>query len=334
MTFARPDLLWLLLSAPLAGLLATWAWQRRLRDTNRWSSRELWRRLLPGYRPRRLAARVLLLGLAVAGTVLGLAGPRWGITEEVVEQRGADVVFVIDSSLSMSATDVAPDRLSVAKALVRRLLERLPGDRIGLVQAEGDGQVMAPLTLDRAVIDLLLDSLQPASLPTPGTRLATGLEKALELLPPESSSSTAVVLVSDGEDHGEDHEAIGRALARSGVTVHTIAVGTREGGPLPLPGGSRGYKRDRAGEVVVSRLEPGWLAELTRATGGVHVEASGGGQGLEPVLAALRGATERTTGTEVLRQPTERFPWFLGASLGAILLLMATPPFARDEEGP
>ena len=333
MTFARPELLWLLVTAPIAAVLAGLLWRRRLRDTARWSGRELWGRLLPGYRRGRLVLRVVLLGLAVAGLAGALAGPRWGLTEREVRHRGRDLVLVIDSSLSMSARDVQPDRLAVAKALTARLVQQLPGDRFALVQTEGEGQVMAPLTLDRGVIDLLLDSLAPASLPTPGTRLAQGLEKALELLPEETADHGSILLLTDGEDHGEDHGEIARELRRRRVTVHAVAIGTREGGPIPLAG-TGGYKRDRAGTVVVSRLEPDWLRQIAGETGGVYLEARGGGQSLDPLVDALRGGPTHATGTEIVQEETERFPWLLGLSLAAVLGLLLVPPFAPAESTP
>jgi Ca-activated chloride channel family protein len=150
----------------------------------------------------------------------------------------------------MAAPDLRPDRLTVAKLLARQLVSSLAGHRLGLVQTEGQGEVLAPLTLDRSVVDLFLDSLTPASLPTPGTRLSQGLGRALLLFPPQEGSRRVVVVISDGEDHGEDWDAAVPLLQRSGVIVHAIGVGTRAGSLLPLPaagGVGAGYKLDQDG---------------------------------------------------------------------------------------
>src|SRR5918996_357587 len=128
-----PRLLWLALLAPLAGAAAAaWLWRRRLAADAAWASRALWDRLLPAYAPGRLRVSVTCLALAVLGTSLALARPRWGAGKQEVERRGVDVVFLIDSSLSMASADVPPSRLYVAKSLVRRMARAMPGDRVGL----------------------------------------------------------------------------------------------------------------------------------------------------------------------------------------------------------
>src|SRR5260370_20848774 len=176
---AAPRLLWLLALAPLAAVAAAGLWRRRLRADAAWAARGLWDRLLPSFSRRRLALSVACLTLSVAGTALALARPRWGGAEEKVERRGVDVVFLLDSSLSMAAPDVPPSRLFVAQAMVRRLGQAMPGDRLALVQTEGEGMLLAPLTLDCPVLDRLLYTIQPCPLPHPGTELATGLDTAL-----------------------------------------------------------------------------------------------------------------------------------------------------------
>ncbi|HMB52572.1 MAG TPA: VWA domain-containing protein, partial [Thermoanaerobaculia bacterium] len=257
MDFAAPGLLWLALAAPAAALVAALLWRRRLAADAAWAARGLWDRLLVTYSRHRLALSVTLLAVAVAGTALALARPRWGGVEQEVERRGVDVVFVLDSSLSMSARDVVPSRLGVAESVIRTLVRQMPGNRVALVQAEGSGVVLTPLTLDGAVIDLLLDAVEPGSLPKPGTELAPSLDSALELYAETGPEHRVLVLLSDGEDHGGRLDAEVERLRREGVVVIAIGVGTLPGAPIPLPrvaGRRDDYKRDDAGDVVISRL--------------------------------------------------------------------------------
>lgn len=345
MLFAHPDWLWLLIAVPLVGLLTTLCWRRRRRATAAWAARTLWNRLLPSDNPRRTVALALLLSLTVAATITALAQPRWGQSEQQVERQGVDIVFVLDTSLSMATRDVLPNRLWVAQTLVRRLVQDLPGHRVALVQAEGDGVVMAPLTSDAAVIDLLLDTVQPGSLPTPGTELAPSVERALELFPDTEGRHRVIVLISDGEDHGSNLDRLGNRMRDDGVVLHAIGVGTREGKPLELPdlvgdttghdafSGGPEYKRDEEGNVVVSRLIEASLEGLSRTTGGHYLRAEGAATDPSSIIERIEAMEKRSYGSEVVNTLEERFQWPLAAAILALGLQLFVAPFdPRSEE--
>lgn len=344
MTWTRPDLLWFLWLGPLFGLLAGWAWRRRVAATTSWSARGLWKRLLPGYSPVRLTLLPCLFAAAIVGVLLALAQPRWGTSEIQVERQGVDVVFVLDTSLSMATRDTPPDRLWVAQTLIRRLVQGLPGHRVALVQAEGDGVVMVPLTADSAVVDLLLDAVLPGTLPLPGTELARSLERALALFPAGGSRHQVLILVSDGEDHGQGLPAITTKLKTRGIATYTIGVGTVEGKPLELPpapgsvsagsgsarpGSPVEYKRDEEGNVVVSRLMEASLETLSRETGGVYVRATDAAAVLEPILEPIGEMDHKVLGSEDLMTLEDRFQWPLGLAIAALGLHLLISPFRR-----
>jgi Ca-activated chloride channel family protein len=331
MSFAAPQLLWLALLAPLAAALAAMLWRHRLAADAAWAARGLWDRLLPAYRPARLALSVALLGLAVLGAMLALARPRWGGSTEKVDRRGVDVVFVVDSSLSMAAPDVAPSRLFVARSLVRRMVEAMPGNRVALVQTEGQAMMLTPLTLDGAVLDLLLDTVEPASLPRPGTELASGLDTALRLFGHESHKHRALVLLSDGEDFGGGLDAAAARLKEEGVVLFAFGIGTPQGSTLPLPDG--GVKRDETGTVVVSRLHEENLEPLARRTGGEYLRVTGAGADPAPIVDQIDRLEKQTVESEMVSTRDERFQWPLGLAAAALLLYLAVGPFAAVREG-
>ncbi|MEM7585972.1 MAG: VWA domain-containing protein [Acidobacteriota bacterium] len=334
MDFAAPLWLWMLIAAPITGLVVAWCWRRRQQAAAAWAARSLWDRLLPTHDPNRLIAWNLLLVVGVAGVALGLSRPRWGATEQQVERQGVDIVFVLDTSLSMATRDVQPSRLWVAQTLIRRLVEELPGNRIALVQAEGDGVVMVPLTADGAVIDLLLDAVQPGSLPTPGTELRPSLERALALFPEGGGKHRALVLLSDGEDHGTDLEKILPRLREEGVVVHAIGVGTREGKPLELPQFETGtpieYKRDESGNVVVSRLMEDTLERLTRETDGVYLRATSAAMDPGALISRIQAMEKQSYGSEVVNTLEERFQWPIGLAVLTLILHLLLSPFRRE----
>ena len=326
MIFAEPDSLWLMVAAPITLLLAALFWQRYLGNLRAWAREGVWERL--GLRLQRphLWVSTLGLGLAVLAVAFALARPRWGTSEQIVERQGVDVVFVLDSSMSMAAADVAPSRLEIAKTLVRRLAAELPGHRVALVQAEGEGLVLAPLTVDTAVLDLLLDTIEPGSLPRPGTQLDSALEEALKLYPPDGEKHRALVLISDGEDHGGGLERSIQALKDAGVLIHTLGVGTRRGSPIPLPNGEQRFKLDGDGRVIVSRLNETVLEQLASETGGIYLQVSS--PGIEPgeIARAISAMERRSFESESLEILAERFQWPLAVAAFALVLHLAAVP--------
>ena len=337
MVFAESQWLWLLLAVPLLAGIAAWCWRRRLKSAARWSSRGLWDRVMPGHDPARIAASVVLFGIALAGVALALAQPRWGTGEQQVERQGVDIVFVLDTSLSMATRDVLPNRLWVAQTLVRQMAQDLPGHRVALVQAEGDGVVMVPLTSDVAVLDLLLDAVQPGSLPTPGTEMAPALERSLELFPEGDGKHRVIVLLSDGENHGRRLEEAAEKLRDNGTVVHTVGIGTRDGKPLELPeaatGAALAYKTDEDGQVVVSRLIEESLETLSRKTGGHYLRAEGAATDLRPIVSRIEAMEQRSYGSETINTLEERFQWPLALALLALGLHLALSPFRPAQSG-
>jgi tetratricopeptide (TPR) repeat protein len=328
MNFAEPRLLWLLLLAPAAAAAGAWLWRRRLAADAAWASRGLWDRLLPAYAPRRLSLSVAMLALAVLGASLALARPRWGGGEQTVERKGVDVVFLVDSSLSMGAEDVSPSRLFVAKALVRRMARTMPGNRLGLVQMEGTGLVLAPLTLDGAVLDMLLDAVDPGSLPEPGTEIAPGIEAAVRLFGEGSEKHRILVLLSDGEDHGGGVAPQIDNLKEHGVVVHALGIGTPEGARVPIPGTGT-HKRERDGSFVQSRLQEDALEDVARETGGSYLRVTSAAADLAPVLRQIDQMEKRTLESQTVSTLEERFQWPLALAALALFVHLAVGPFVE-----
>lgn len=326
MIFGQPKLLWLLLLVPAAAALAAWLWRRRLDADAAWASRGLWNRLRPAYAPRRIAFSVACLALALLGAALALAQPRWGSGTQEVERKGVDVVFLVDSSLSMAARDVAPSRLFVAKTLVRRMVRSMPGNRVGLVQTEGTGMVLAPLTLDGGVLDLLLDTIEPGSLPNPGTELAPGLETALRLFGEGGEKHRVLVVLSDGEDHGGGIEERIAQLKENGVVVHALGIGTTEGARIPIPG-TPTFKKDADGSFILTRLHEDVLEGLARGTRGTYLRVASAAADPTPLLAHIDRMEKRTMEKQTLSTLEERFQWPLGLSILALALYLAVGPF-------
>ncbi len=320
MRFAEAGMLWLLLALPLLGVAAWAAAVRRRRAIEAFAGGPAH---LDAFRSEvgrhRRATRVLLLLAAAAFGILAAARPQWGTRVEPVTRKGVDVAIVLDTSASMSARDVPPDRFGLARQDARLLLDRLAGDRVALVTFAGRGTTVCPLTPDVTAAGLFLDTIEPDDTSAPGTALADAVRAALQALGPASSSRSrgrAVVLLSDGEDHeGTIDEAV-ESLRSAGVTVLAVGCGTPDGAPIPA--GDGGYKKDRSDKVVTTRLEEDVLQKLAVDTGGRVFRASAGGAEIEEIAHTLAGMESSESATVLRARYEERYQIPLGIALAAL----------------
>lgn len=333
MEFSTP--LWLVALAAVPALLAVEAWcVRRDRErTARLVARALWPKVIERPAEWWRWLRLGLLAAGVVGLAVALAGPRWGMVREKVEREGVDVVFVVDTSGSMAAEDVQPNRFFLARAALASLLDALEGDRVALVALEGEAFPLVPLTLDAGAVGLFLETMEPGIVPTPGTSLGAGIEAALTLFVDEQRANKVIVLVSDGEDLEDSIEGGLRAARGKGVVVHAVGVGTAEGAPVPHfdgEGRRAGFKKDRDGTVVVSRLHEAALQRLARETGGQYVRVSPAGAGAWQIAAAVRGMEQKSLAQEYSYRPKERYQWPLGFAMLAFTAGLLLPlPWRR-----
>ncbi|MCI0566644.1 MAG: VWA domain-containing protein, partial [Acidobacteria bacterium] len=271
MPFGEPRALMLLLLIPLLGVLLGVVRLRRKRLLRRLGQEELVARLLETPGAPRWVIRVALILLAGTFLALALARPQWGAKVEEVRRKGVDVIIAMDVSSSMLAEDVKPSRLARAREEVATLIDSLEGDRVGLVAFAGEATVACPLTLDYSAAKVFLDVLDPALVPVPGTAIASAIRKSSEAFGSKEKRYKVLVLITDGEDHEKDAVAAAREAAAEGVVIYTLGVGSGSGSPIPVrgtDGSGGGYKKDREGKIVTSRLDPVKLAEIAEAAGG------------------------------------------------------------------
>jgi Ca-activated chloride channel family protein len=316
--------LWLAAAVP--GLAAAWAllaWaDARRRGVARalGNERTLARVTEDAALRRRWSTGLRLAALALL--FLALAGPRWGV--DLIETRGSarQVVVAVDTSLSMRATDVHPSRLDRAKSSLSLLLDQLKGDRVGVVAFAGDAQVICPLTADVDAAKEILSSLEVGAVPVPGTAIGTAIRVSAAMIGRYPGAKT-VVLLTDGEDHGSDPVAAAREAAANGVRLYAIGIGTPEGEPIPLEGG--GYKKDKHGTTVVSRLGEKALSDAAAATGGAYYRTSPGEDEISDIVAKVKAGDPARGLTGTTTRWRNRYAWPLSLAFLLILLEMALP---------
>jgi len=334
--FDSPTWLFALLALPLVAALEAWLTRRDRDRLARIVARPLWDRVVRRPDERWRLARLALLLLGVAGLVVALARPQWGIVRERVEREGVDVVLVLDTSGSMATPDVSPSRFFLARQSLLQLMSRLEGDRFALVAFEGEAYPLVPLTLDADAVGLFLETVEPGIVPAPGTSLGTGLAKGLDAFVDQERRNKVLVLVSDGENlEGEVDQAVRRAR-ETGVVVHTVAVGTEAGQPVPeldAQGRQTGYKRDASGQPVVSRVDTATLETIARGTGGQAFRLTAADTSLSALASVIEGMERRTLAREWSYRRRERFqaPLALGLACLAAGLLVPPPRLRRAQ---
>jgi Ca-activated chloride channel homolog len=327
-SFARPDLLPLVLFVPAILALALWLYaRRRRRIALAFSDAQLLERLGGRALLRFPAARLVVLVTAGAALAVAAAGPRWGVRATEGRALALNVVIAADISKSMLAQDVEPNRLERARLFSRRLLRELSGDRFGLVVFAGRAYVLSPLTVDQSAIELYLDALDPNMVSQGGSSLAAAITQATDLVRGSEAEGgdRAIVLLSDGEalEEADAVRAAAERAARAGVKIIAVGVGTAAGSTIPEidPGTGEevGLKRDEFGQIVVSRLDSDLLRGVAERTGGVYVRLDDA-SAMGSVVAELR-RLQRAEGDQARRlEPRERFALF--AALALLLLII------------
>ena len=261
--------------------------------------------------------------VALVLLIIALARPRWGAQVEYVERQGVEIMVALDISESMLAEDLKPNRLARAKLEISELMDRLEGNQLGLVLFSGVAFVQFPLTSDFTTARIFLDAAKPGLISRPGTAIAEAINIALTGFNEERASQKVIVLLTDGENHEGDVSAAVQAAADKGVIIYTIGFGSPNGEPIPLyddQGQLTGYKKDRQGEVVLSRLDETTLQQIALATNGRYFRAAADGR----EVGFLAGAIGELQTTELEgrfeTRRVERFQWFLAAAVAALVI--------------
>jgi Ca-activated chloride channel family protein len=236
------------------------------------------------------------------------------------------VVLLIDTSQSMAAQDVPPDRLGQARHAAASLVKRLQGDRVALVTFAGKAALACPPTLDQEAVLILLDALDVEIVPVAGSALADGLERARaafgEAPPLGVGRGRALVLFTDGEDHEGGLDGAAKALRDSGVTLYAVGCGTQRGAPIPSRGAddsAAGYKKDREGRIVTTRLDEPLLEKLALDTGGRYFRGTPAEIEVEEIAKAISEMEATEAGIVLKTRFEERYQIALAIGLFALL---------------
>lgn len=254
--------------------------------------------------------------------VIAFLGPSYGDSKREVKSVGKDIMICVDLSKSMDAFDVQPSRLEKVKFEMKRVVEAFNSDRIGIIIFSSEAFMQCPLTYDQNALNLFIETMNTNLVPATGTDFAPPLRMALKKLddeeggPSQSQKSKVIVLISDGEDFGEETSDIIKTIEDNDIKLFTLGVGTEEGSPI---GTQRGYKTDRFGKTVVSKINSSALKELARQTGGQYFEINESRNEVSKLISTISKIEGQLRDTRFVDVSANRYFYFL---LGALILLI------------
>jgi len=266
-----------------------------------------------------------ILGLAFV--LVGMANPQIGTKYEEVKREGFELMICLDVSNSMLAEDLTPNRLERAKQAISRLVDRLKNDRIGVVVFAGEAYIQLPLTVDHSAAKLFLRSINTDIVPTQGTAIGKAIELATGSFSTDSKAHKAIIIITDGENHEDDAIKLAETAAEAGIAVHTIGIGSVDGTPIPIyqRGQMLGYRKDREGNTVVTKLNETMLQQVAAAGKGTYVRANNSKTGLDALMDELEGMERQEFDSKMFTSYEDRFQYFLAVALVFLILELLIP---------
>lgn len=293
---------------------------------------DLIKKLMTGASRGRQIFKLILVITAIVLIVLALVRPQMGTKLEEVQREGVDIFVALDVSYSMLAEDIKPSRLEKAKHEIATFLNKLQGDRIGLIAFAGEAFVQCPLTLDYGAARIFLDIMDPQLIPEPGTAIGDAISMAIKSFEQKERKYKVLILITDGENHGQDPLEVAKEAEKEGIQIFTVGIGTVKGEPIPLrdtQGNLSGFKKDRQGETITSKLDEITLEKIALQTNGKYHRASAGEVELDDIYKEITKMEKKELGSMRFSQFEDRFQYPLGLAIFVLILEVLYPERKR-----
>ncbi len=332
--------LWFLLVIPLL-IAASWWYNKELDEKRKnFFGADLFERLRSGFWPLGKRIRTVCLYGGIGLLIIAAAGPKIGTEVREVKRQGVDLLIALDLSASMNAEDVKPSRLEKAKYEISRLIERLNGDRVGLIVYTGEAYLQSPMTLDYSALRLFLNIAETDQMPSSSTDFSAAMETASEAFQSgeeesqDNKAAKVLMVISDGENHDNSYDDALQQLTEQNVSVYTLGIGTKSGSNIPLyddSGSLMGYKRNEQGQIITTKLEPQVLRNIAEQGGGEYYEIRSGGSGIDAFLGRLDELQQGEFASQEYADFKNQYQWLAGFGLLFLLIGMIFPEFKLSD---
>ncbi|MBR6774159.1 MAG: VWA domain-containing protein [Bacteroidales bacterium] len=333
--FEHPEYLYWLLAIPV--LIAIYIAVRVInkQQFKKFADNKFIEYLVPLASKARSNTKFVLFTIAVTLCIFAAANLQTGSKMEEVKREGIDLMFCIDISNSMNAEDIAPNRLERSKQAINNIIGKLKGDRIGIIVFAGNAYVQLPITTDYAAAKLFLSTINTSLIPSQGTEIGAAINLAARSFG-NSEHEKAIIVISDGEDH-ENGDAIKAAqeAIKSGIKIYTIGMGLEDGAPIPVYnqyGKRTGYKKDRDGNIVITKLDDNMLRQIAEIGDGIYRRASNSNVGIDEIIDNINKTEKSEIDSKIFTDYEDQFQWFLGASIILLIIEILISSGKKDWE--
>ncbi len=304
--FEEPTYLYLLLLLPLLAIFYLYSNYRRRKAISKFGDPKLIIQLMPDASKYRPDVKFGIVLVAIGLFAVLLARPQFGSKLEVVKRQGVEIMIALDISNSMLAQDIQPSRLSKAKRLVAQLVDKMQNDKVGMIVFAGDAFTQLPITSDYISAKMFLESIDPSLISKQGTAIGTAINLAARSFTPQEGVGRTVIVITDGENHEGGALEAAQAAAEKGVQVNVLGVGMPDGAPIPGED-SNDYRRDRDGNVIVTRLNEQMCQEIAKAGNGIYVHVDNTNNAQKAISKEIDKMEKADVETQVYTEFNEQF---------------------------
>lgn len=306
--FAHPDFLWFLLLIPAIIIFYIYTQFKRAKALKQYGNPELLEQLMPDVSKSKPRIKFYIEVTALALLILILAGPQFGSKLETVKKQGVEIMVALDVSNSMLARDIAPNRLEKSKQMLSRLVDQLQNDKVGLIVFAGDAFTQLPITSDYVSAKMFLSSISPKMVSIQGTSIGAAINLAARSFTPNEASDKAIVVITDGENHEGNAVEAAAAAYEKGIKVNVIGIGSPQGAPVPDDSGNvNSFRKDKEGNVVVTKLNEEMAKEIAAAGHGLYVRADNTNSALKALTDEVKSMNKTELESRVYSDYDDRF---------------------------
>lgn len=318
--FEHIEYLYLLWLIPAMIIIYIMMLRWRKKAFARFAELNLLQQIMPNLSERKTRLKVWLQIIAFALIIIAMANPQIGSKLEEVKREGIDLMIALDVSNSMNAEDLQPNRLERAKQIITKIVDKLKGDRIGIIVFAGEAYIQLPITSDYAAAKLFLNTINTGYIPTQGTAIGNAIDlatKALTAREEDKQRSKVILVITDGENHEDDAIAAAKNASENGIIIHTMGFGSPNGVPIPVYKNNKmvGYKTDKDGNTIITKLNESLLQQIASIGNGIYIRGTNSNASLNSFLDEINKLEKTELASQIFTEYESRFQYLIALAL-------------------